>query len=217
MKQEFKEVGMAPLPFGQKGDKSDESSVSLSSERSAPQERARIVEEPEPAPRPDPFDASGGRPPVPKSRPADTRRERRGGLEEIQRLYNDAIGNTDVRFQFKDQYQPMRLGVKNAIELKANPSHDPEFRVDGNGEFVAVLLREKGQKQYAVFPKFDLTLNHELWLITGLDLLYRVDQDMKPNSNYRDFWVLDAAIMTRISDQEWKVVHQGTLNPGQDS
>lgn len=71
-------------------------------------------------------------------------------------LYNRAVTDNFAREQFREQYQPLRVGTVNAVERTRNPNIDAEFRETTDGIFFALAI--PGKNEYAVVPRLGVTI-----------------------------------------------------------
>jgi len=135
-----------------------------------------------------------------------------GGDWEFVELYNRAVTDLSAREQFRERYQPVRLGTINAVERRQNPTIAAEYRETSNGDFLAFPI--PGKNEYKVFPSLGLTIESVGYTAGALGVVFGNTQGYDPQHFYSRYRVREPAIFKCDGDR-WTLDKQGELELGQ--
>lgn len=130
---------------------------------------------------------------------------------DILDLYNRAVIDTFARTQFREQFQPIRIGTMNAVERTGNPTIDPEFRETTDGDFFACAIY--GRNEYAVMPRLGLTIEAVSYNAGALGVVFNKTQGHDPKLFYSSYRVRQPATFKREGDR-WELLTPGELDLG---
>lgn len=132
----------------------------------------------------------------------------KGGTLE---LYNRAVTDLVVREQFREQFQPIRIGTTNAVERTGNPTIVAEFRETTDGNFFAFPIH--GKKGYAVVPRLGLTIEAVSYSAGAVGEVFSKTQGHDPTLFYSRYSVLKPAIF-KCENGRWELQEPGKLDLG---
>lgn len=130
--------------------------------------------------------------------------------------YNEALGNQDVRSEFRARYDPLVISVINAVDRRRDEKLAPVFKTASDGNFLAI--RPPAGEAYAVFPKFGLILQESSFGPGAIGEVFQC-ADFNPRFSYPDIRVMRPAVFAPKGDDEWDLADQGVLDlgPGQEA
>lgn len=133
------------------------------------------------------------------------------GIKCLIDLYNSAITDSMGREQFREHYQPTRIGTVNAVERRQNPTTviTPQFRETTDGDFFAFEL---SAHRYAVTPRLGLTVGAVSYNAGALGEMFG-NPNYDPAQSYSRYRVLKPAIFKRDGDR-WELIEAGRLDLG---
>jgi hypothetical protein len=127
-------------------------------------------------------------------------------------LYNRALADPLASREFREQYQPIRIDIVNAVERRLSPTAriDPEFKQTPDGDFFALPLSEPNK--YSVVPRLGLTIGPVSYQAGALGEMFgRPDYD--PAQSYSRYQVRKPALFRRDGDN-WELVQPGQIELG---
>ncbi|GEM_PF-4011624 len=127
-------------------------------------------------------------------------------------LYNDSLTDKERRFTFKEQYQPLTIGVVNSVERWRNDDLPPVFQTTGEGSYLAI---EFEQGKYAIFPKFGLRVEESIYSAGALGEIFHCQPSFERQSTYSNITITNPAIFVKKDSDNWELQTQGVLNLGQ--
>lgn len=130
---------------------------------------------------------------------------------KIIELYNCAVTDTAAREQFREQYQPLRLGTVNAVERRQNPTIEAEYRGTSDGDFFAFAI--PGKNEYAVVPRLGLTIEAVSYNAGALGEVFSKTQGHDPKLFYSRYRVVEPARFKRDGER-WELLSPGELDLG---
>ncbi|HVQ38125.1 MAG TPA: hypothetical protein VMS31_11365, partial [Pyrinomonadaceae bacterium] len=131
--------------------------------------------------------------------------------EQIVELYNRAVGDSLAREQFREHYQPIRLGTVNAVERRQNPTISAEFRETTDGDFFALALASTSQ--YLIVPRLGLTIEAVSYRAGALGEVFNKTEHYDPALFYSRYRVQLPAYFKRDGDH-WELQASGKLDLG---
>jgi hypothetical protein len=132
--------------------------------------------------------------------------------DELLELYNHAVTDNFAREEFRERYQPIRLGTVNAVERRQNPTAEikPEFRETTDGDFFA--FRSAAATTYRVVPRLGLTVGAVSYNAGALGEMFG-NPTYDPAQSYSHYQVRQSAIFKREGDK-WLLDSPGQLDLG---
>jgi hypothetical protein len=130
---------------------------------------------------------------------------------ELIESYNRAVTDAFAREQFREMYQPLRVGTVNAVERTRNPTIDAEFRETTDGDFFAI--HTLGKNEYSVVPRLGLTIEFVSYNAGALGQVFN-NPTYEPGLFYSHYHVRQPAIFKRDGDR-WELLSAGELDLGQ--
>jgi len=130
-------------------------------------------------------------------------------FDELLSLYAHAQNDQSERSSFNKRLTPERIGVSNNLERQKDPRIQPIFKTDQNGDYQAIKIVDTSE-EYAVFPKFGLTITREVFNSGALSELYECP-GMDTDSAYSRVTIEQPAFMRKSGDT-WRVSRKGTLS-----
>lgn len=127
-------------------------------------------------------------------------------------LYNHAVNDNFAREEFRERYQPIRLGTVNAVERRQNPTAiiKPEFRETTDGDFFAFPFPEGAT--YKVVPRLGLTVGAVSYNAGALGEMFG-NPSYDPAQSYSHYQVRQPALFKRDGDN-WLLDKPGKLELG---
>lgn len=134
---------------------------------------------------------------------------RTGGLVH---LYNNAVSDSFAREQFREHYQPIRIGTINAVERRQNPTAlvKAEFRETSDGDFFALRLTDASN--YAVVPRLGLTIGAVSYNAGALGEMFG-NPPYDPAQSYSRYRLVKPALFKR-EGEHWVQEEPGALDLG---
>lgn len=132
-----------------------------------------------------------------------------GAARDIIELYNRAVTDSSAREQFREEYQPLRVGTVNAVERRQNPTIEAEFREATDGDFFAFKLHGN---EYAVVPRLGLTIEAITYNAGALGQVFG-HPTYDPKLFYSRYRVQRPAIF-RCDGDRWMMRSPGNLDLG---
>jgi hypothetical protein len=132
-------------------------------------------------------------------------------VQELVTHYNRAVVDGSVREEFREKFQPLRVGTVNAEERTANPTIPSQFRETTDGDFFAMLIPESDS--YAVLPRLGLTIEAFSYGPGALGEVFDKTRDYDPQHFYSRYSVVSHAEFKR-SGEQWALLNPGELNLG---
>ena len=131
--------------------------------------------------------------------------------DELLELYNHAVTDNFAREEFRERYQPIRLGTVNAVERRQNPTAviSPEFRETTDGDFFAF---PSGATTYRVVPRLGLTVGAVSYNAGALGEMFG-NPCYDAAQSYSHYQVQQAAIFKR-DGEKWELIEPGRLDLG---
>ena len=135
-------------------------------------------------------------------------------LEGFRDTYNAVIDRKIDHRAFRGHYQPLRIGVANAMARRGDSSIDPIFRTANDGEYFAMELVVQGHRRFVVVPRFDLTFQESSYGPGAMGKVFDCP-GYDSRRKYRYVKVRKPAFFERTSGEEWELTHKGELELGQ--
>ncbi len=142
--------------------------------------------------------------------PAETPARGQSGENTIE-LYNRAVLQSSVREEFRERYQPVRVGTVNAEARTRNPTIKSEFREATDGDLFA--LRIGGTDRYSVFPRLGLTIEAVTYGAGGLGEVFSKTTKYDPKLFYSRYAVRTPATFRKVGER-WDLKDPGQLDLG---
>jgi hypothetical protein len=132
--------------------------------------------------------------------------------DELLDLYNNAVTDNFAREEFRERYQPIRLGTVNAVERRQNPTAliKPEFRETTDGDFFA--FPSSAATTYRVVPRLGLTIGAVSYNAGALGEMFG-NPTYDPAQSYSRYQVREPAFFKRDGDN-WLLDKPGRLDLG---
>ncbi|MBI1923908.1 hypothetical protein HYR99_06620 [Candidatus Poribacteria bacterium] len=134
-------------------------------------------------------------------------------MQEFGHLYNAAVEDSKRHSEFAQRYQPVRIGVANAMERRRDSSKEPDFQTSPYGDYFAVVV--EGGTRYAVVPRFALTFQESSYGPGAMGQVFEC-----PNYDIRQRYprvkvVKPAVFEPDPARQRWTLKEKGVLDLGQ--
>jgi hypothetical protein len=127
-------------------------------------------------------------------------------------LYNRALTDPLASQEFREQFQPIRIGIVNAVERRLNPTApiDPEFRQTTDGDLFAFPLSEPNR--YGVVPRLGLTIGPVSYQAGALGEVFG-NPNYDPAQSYSRYQVRELALF-KCDGDKWELDRPGQLDLG---
>jgi len=133
-------------------------------------------------------------------------------LRDMREAYNTGVDDSDLKYQFQERYQPIRVGVANATARRRDSKIPPEFKTDEAGDYYAVAI--EGKVHYAIVPRHDLTLQEHSYSPGVVGDVFDCP-DFNPRLRYQRVKVTKPAFFEPDAKRQlWTLKHKGELNLG---
>jgi hypothetical protein len=132
--------------------------------------------------------------------------------EDFIQLYNRAVIQSSVREEFREKYQPVRIGTVNAEERTRNPTIASEFRETTDGDFFALPIR--GTDKCSVLPRLGLTIEAVSYGAGAVGEVFGKTSDYDPKLFYSRYAVCTPATFRKLGER-WDLIEAGKLDLGQ--
>lgn len=131
--------------------------------------------------------------------------------EAILELYNRAVLQISVREEFRETYQPVRIGTVNAEERTRNPTIQSEFRQTTDGDFFALPIQ--GTDKYSVLPRLGLTIEAVSYGAGAVGQVFSKTPNYDPKLFYSRYAVRIPARFRKVGER-WDLIDPGELDLG---
>lgn len=125
--------------------------------------------------------------------------------------YNQAVGDENLRREFRKQYHPVRFGAQNAALRLRDASVPPDFKTASNGEFWAVPIEGQPNK-FVVFPPLGVNIDQAIVGPGAMAEVYDMP-GFDRSQKYKNVQVAKPAVFELDeAAQQWKCIQRGELN-----
>jgi len=142
----------------------------------------------------------------------ETRSQGQSAEDDIIELYNRAVLQNLVREEFRERYQPVRVGTVNAEARTRNPTIKSEFQEATDGDLFALPIA--GTDRYSVFPRLGLTIEAVSYGAGGLGEVFSKTPKYDPKLFYSRYAVRSPATFRKLGER-WDLIDSGKLDLGQ--